>query len=896
MSSILDRINSRPRWVIGAVALMTALLAVPMITMSPAESASTEPEGPIFDARDRIDERFVSSVFPVFFILEADDGNIADADSLRDLYVAGEALRNDQEVGGKLFSYFDVSSGTDVDGLASLADFTDVALGGTILTAPDELVEATAAAIIDDLGPESPTLNLSTESERADDGTWTVPAISLLTLSDNQALGFGNQSTNLGGGTEAEEYAREIQTVLRTAETFDVHGVAIDVNLTSQEQGALAGPFIGLTVLAVLVIVGAVFRSYWVLATVGVALGALMIWLKGLSNIIGFDDDLVLSLIVPIAMISFGVDFAFHALGRYREERQAGVAPRRAYLTGLTAVGGALALALTSDAVAFLSNVTAGIESIINFGLGAAIALAAAFLLLGIVTPLVVSIIEDRLGQLPIGRKHTVFRIGASFVAASMVMASVLVMVFVLPWAGVLLFVVTVFAILVVPFLVRSRRASDLPHVVLASEDRLAGPVGRGVAALARRPLLVLPVALAITGAAAVFAVQVPTEFDVEDFFSSDSDFVIALDLLDEHVGDRGGEPARIYIEGALTDPAVLAAMRSSVEEIKALDSPVLGRTGDEVAVAGGALSVIDAVWENPAAQGLITRQTGVTLTDTNGDLIPDTEQQLEAMFAVVTKFGVPFDAERLALTPDDVAVAVDLDESPNATVFSIGLVNSRSQSSILAAEEVLTPIVDSLGADLGSTVQLTGSPFVRQASLDATSRALGVSLPIAVLLCLLVAGLFLRSARYGIASVLPILMTVAWLYGFMEVTGYSINIVTATIAAVSIGIGIDFAIHFIARYREELGRLGDRFEAVQVAGEGTGTALVASALSSAVGFGILAFAPMPLFAAYGFLTAVMIAMALVATLVVLPSILVLITRDSIAVVDSGDEPIPMAV
>jgi predicted RND superfamily exporter protein len=55
---------------------------------------------------------------------------------------------------------------------------------------------------------------------------------------------------------------------------------------------------------------------------------------------------------------------------------------------------------------------------------------------------------------------------------------------------------------------------------------------------------------------------------------------------------------------------------------------------------------------------------------------------------------------------------------------------------------------------------------------------------------------------------------------------------------------------------------------------------LLASAVSSSIGFGILAFAPMPLFAAYGFLTAVMIVMAATATLVVLPSVLVLLTED----------------
>jgi predicted RND superfamily exporter protein len=123
--------------------------------------------------------------------------------------------------------------------------------------------------------------------------------------------------------------------------------------------------------------------------------------------------------------------------------------------------------------------------------------------------------------------------------------------------------------------------------------------------------------------------------------------------------------------------------------------------------------------------------------------------------------------------------------------------------------------------------------------------------------------------------------MTVAWLYAFMYVFGFAINLVTATIGAVSIGIGIDYAIHYTVRFREELAGASDRLDAVRRAGEGTGLALVASALSSVVGFLILALAPMPLFASYGLLTAVMIALALTATLLVLPSLLVAATRDT---------------
>ena len=91
-------------------------------------------------------------------------------------------------------------------------------------------------------------------------------------------------------------------------------------------------------------------------------------------------------------------------------------------------------------------------------------------------------------------------------------------------------------------------------------------------------------------------------------------------------------------------------------------------------------------------------------------------------------------------------------------------------------------------------------------------------------------------------------------------------------------------------RYREELEANGGRHHAVRRAGEGTSIALLSSAVSSAVGFFILAFAPMPTFASYGLLTAVMITMAAAATLLVLPSLLVMVSRDR-EVQDPSPEP-----
>ncbi|MDJ0953832.1 MAG: efflux RND transporter permease subunit [Acidimicrobiia bacterium] len=870
-------IAARANSVIAASLLITALLAVPFLTMQPDESASQEPAGAVFDARDKIEDEFASSVFSTFLVVEDRDGDLLTADSLRALLAAEESLRNHPELGPTLFTYFDTDELTEVVGIQSIADLVDRRLPGGLANATDESIKQVVGGLIAERGPTE--LGLSAQTELDADGQPVSPAILVPVLSDDTVLGFGAGGVRLGTDTAPEEYSREVLEVIRAGETsYQAWGVAIDVNLTAAEQGEVAGPFIGFTILAVLLIVGLTFRSYWVLAVTGAALSALIIWLQGISNLIGFKDDLILSLIVPIAMISFGVDFAFHAVGRYKEQRLAGYTPRRAFGTGIAAVSGALVLALASDSAAFLSNSSAGIESIVQFGIGAAVALVAAFLLLGIVTPLAVMKIEDKVG-LPIQTRTRRFLAinGAGFAAAA-AMTSVLLSVFILPVGGLIALATYIVVFLLLPYRFAAAGAENV-EIPQAEPGRGTKLIGEVITRITRMRRIVLPAVAVITVIAVSFMVRVESEFDVKDFFSADTDFVVSLDKLDEHGGEQAGEPADILVDADLTDPAALQATARFAAAVRSLDSDRFARTDEgTIDLQGGVLDVIDEVWQSDVALAAAP----VPLTDNDADGLPDTTEQLTALYAFTRQAGVPFDAQNVTLTPDNVRTVLSAD---SATRMQLQIPGSREVATISAAKDTLQPLVAQLESDLQaidaeSAVTLTGGPIVRQESLDGVQRALQISLPIAVVLCLIIASVFMRSVRYGIVSVIPILIVVSWLYAFMYLFGYSINLVTATIGAVSIGIGIDFAIHFAMRYREELGRTGSRDEAVRSAGEGTGVALVASAVSSMIGFAILAFAPMPLFASYGFLTAIMIGMAGAASLLVLPSLLMAITKD----------------
>ncbi|MCP5035058.1 MAG: MMPL family transporter, partial [Actinomycetia bacterium] len=177
------------------------------------------------------------------------------------------------------------------------------------------------------------------------------------------------------------------------------------------------------------------------------------------------------------------------------------------------------------------------------------------------------------------------------------------------------------------------------------------------------------------------------------------------------------------------------------------------------------------------------------------------------------------------------------------------------------------------------SVVSVSGDTVTLQDSLAAFTDAMLLALPVALALCALLAAWFMRSPKYGLAAVAPILLVVGWVYGFMYLADYKINVITATIAAIAVGVGIDYSTHFTMRFREEFEGEPSRFPALRRAGEGTGGALAISALSSIIGFSVMALAPMPIFVTFGVLTAVMIAFSLLVSLVVLPSVLLVVTR-----------------
>jgi len=111
-----------------------------------------------------------------------------------------------------------------------------------------------------------------------------------------------------------------------------------------------------------------------------------------------------------------------------------------------------------------------------------------------------------------------------------------------------------------------------------------------------------------------------------------------------------------------------------------------------------------------------------------------------------------------------------------------------------------------------------------------------------------------------------------------MFLVGLPFSFATALIGSIAVGLGVDYAIHMSERFSHELDD-HDIQTALEESVVGTGGALLGSAATTAGGFGVLAFAIVPVMQQFGLLIALTLVAAFVASVLALPSLLVLWSR-----------------
>ena len=190
---------------------------------------------------------------------------------------------------------------------------------------------------------------------------------------------------------------------------------------------------------------------------------------------------------------------------------------------------------------------------------------------------------------------------------------------------------------------------------------------------------------------------------------------------------------------------------------------------------------------------------------------------------------------------------------------------------------QAITRIKELIKKDFGSNVQvrLGGVPLAIYGLHQGIASSQLGSIIAALLAVILLVALMFRSVRLGLMAVVPVVFTLAMAFGVMGLFKIQVDVVTAMLGSIAVGIGIDYACHLIARLREEETGGGSRQEQLCRAVQGVGPPIIANALAVGLGFAVLGFSSLVIIQKFGILISVAMLFSAIAALVLLPALLV---------------------
>ncbi|MFB6188282.1 MAG: RND family transporter [Halapricum sp.] len=697
----------------------------------------------------------------------------------------------------------------------------------------DSDVQSVVASVLDSDrqtgGPVDPYSLLSTDYQPGS------------TTADGRIL-FVFQRTGGASGDSLPQSVADAQLAIQSLAKQQIKSTdsfAFGLGIVDEEAGQATGESFALispvALLLILLLLGITYRDVLdvILGLLGVVL--VLVWMAGFMGWAGIGVTQIL-IATPFLLIGLSIDYALHVVMRYREARldDSERSPRDAMRRGLTGVVVALGAATFTTAVGFASNVVSPIQPIQEFGLVSAAGILSAFLVFAVLLPPLKLELDDLLQRVGFSRQKRPF--GRAGIA---------------------------------------ERVLD------------------GGAVLAKRaPVVVLVVAILVSAGGGAAATNIDTSLSQVDFLPHDSpawmdslpgpfrpgDYHLredAMYLNDKFVQSRDRSQAEFLLEGPVTDPGTLDRVAAGRRDLANTSTAV--RLADGGLQTTGPIETIQSVAaRNETVAGLVQQ------ADTDDDGVPD------------RNLGAIYDAVYAAAPEEAAAVFYRHDGQYRALRLSAGLVGGADTGTVTRE---MRDVASTMERDSDLTVTATGQPIVQEIVQRGLLRTLveGFLITFGVIVVFLTLIFWRRYGTISLGAVVmaPVVFAVAWLFGTMYLAGISFNSETAIIASIAIGIGVDYAIHIGERFLEEFHGEGDAIPALHRTVRGTGGALLASAVSTAVGFGVLMLALVPSLERFGFVTATAIVYAFLASVFVLPSILVLWTRYTGFEVEQGTTVAP---
>ncbi|TVQ27406.1 MAG: hypothetical protein EA383_02700 [Spirochaetaceae bacterium] len=340
----------------------------------------------------------------------------------------------------------------------------------------------------------------------------------------------------------------------------------------------------------------------------------------------------------------------------------------------------------------------------------------------------------------------------------------------------------------------------------------------RGIPALAATLVLIL--------AAVPGALRVESNFSMIDIYKPATEIRQNIEAASAILG--GSIPVYVtFDQGDALSPEAAAPVLELQDQL--MDAGVVGRS---VSV----YSLIRDLWSR-AGQA--------------GDFPPDAGAA-ENLLA-----QLPFDAE-------EMRTGFTADDGRGRAVFFLRDLDSSTL-------QTLEDVVEQVSSRYDRQLQPVGTAFVMKEMNDQIIHQQLGALLLAIVVTFLLITLTQRSLSAGLLSTLPILITLIVMFGVMGYAGIALSVITAIMSGLTIGVGIDYSIHYVSLLRYERKRNSSQPSVTAL--HYVATPVLANAAGLAIGFTAMAFSPMQIHVTLSVLMWVTMMTSALLSLTLLPTI-----------------------
>jgi predicted RND superfamily exporter protein len=441
-------------------------------------------------------------------------------------------------------------------------------------------------------------------------------------------------------------------------------------------------------------------------------------------------------------------------------------------------------------------------------------------------------------------------------------------------------------------------------------------------------PILAIYVLIVVLGVVGIGKLSVENRFI--DYFKESTEIYKGMVLIDQELGGTtpldvvlepksgflnpvteggGGGPVESLPEQELTpegDKAVFEpeTVPDVVTEMQAIDGPsekVDQVLGDPVPQEGEDDEFMDEEFDLDLDAEFENQSAGITgesywfnmfqLEDVQEihdylDSLPETGKvlSLATTMSMMTMLNndVPLDNFSLGVVykrlPGEVKAQIldpYMSKDGNQIRFGIRVIDSdKNLQRDALLKKIKSALITKYNLEEGQ-VKLSGMLVLYNNVLQSLFRSQILTLSMVFLAIFLMFFMLFQHWKLAAIGVIPTVVAAGVILGLMGWLGIRLDIMTITIAAITIGIGVDNAIHYIHRFREEVERDGDYWGAVKRCHASVGRAIYYTSITVTLGFSIMALSNFIPSIYFGVLTGFAMLMALIGNLTLLPLLLV---------------------